>query len=236
MECETDRVMVALPAVRRGIGARARVAISVVLTAVLSGGCHQRTDGDRFRGAVEQVRSGRSDTIDAAAVAPQVADDDLAALGELHGLRNLVLDGTIVSDRGTAHLAALPDLEYLSLSDCRITDDGLTHLAALPKLRFLRLDGLLVTDAGLAAVGRLGGLRYLSLYRCRMTDAGLAHLRGLRELAVLSLDKTFVTAVGVRDLVPHLPRLRYLSLWETKVPAHEAAALSELRAELRVNR
>jgi hypothetical protein len=107
----------------------------------------------------------------------------LSCEDELHTARRATLFNDEVTDADLAHLAAMPELEYLYLRAQGITDRGMPHLRGLTRLRFL-------------------GLRYN-----RVTDAGLAQLHDLHDLEELELLETHVTAEGVARLQRALPGL-----------------------------
>ena len=71
-----------------------------------------------------------------------------AAVGRLHHLTRLSLDGTGVTDAGLGHLRGLSHLEYLNLYDTAITDAGLQGLSGLSNLRSLYLWQTGATTAG----------------------------------------------------------------------------------------
>ena len=55
------------------------------------------------------------------------------------GLDLLLLDGTLISDAGLAHLKGLTNLRHLSASRTHVTDPGMKELKqALPKLEVRR--------------------------------------------------------------------------------------------------
>jgi predicted negative regulator of RcsB-dependent stress response len=82
-----------------------------------------------------------------------------------------------VTDDDVAHLAQLPRLKHLNLTDTQVTDAGLKHLAGLKDLSGLTLDNTQVTDAGLVHLAGLKGLRHLNVYRTLVTDAGALELQ-----------------------------------------------------------
>jgi hypothetical protein len=168
------------------------------------------------------------------------ADDVLAALEPLHGLKQLELKGTQatdeglmhlrgltglerlylrgvteVTDAGAVHLAGLKRLEFLHLTRSRMTDAGLAYLRGLTRLRFLTLQDGHFSDAGLAHLAGLKELRrlYLGFGDGRITDAGLAHLTSLTALEVLDLQESVVTDEGLMQLAA-LPRLQQLWISE----------------------
>jgi hypothetical protein len=78
------------------------------------------------------------------------ADDGLAHVKGLTGLKSLLLSGTQVTDAGLAHLKGLTGLETLRLMNTQVTDTGLEHLKRLTKLKQLELSSTRVTDSGVA--------------------------------------------------------------------------------------
>lgn len=115
-----------------------------------------------------------------------VTDADLAALADdLPRLTRLDIEHAAnVTDAGLAHLAALHDLDGLTLDCPQITDAGLAHLEGLHRLDnvFLRSDH--ITDAGLVHLRPLKNLRVLRL-ECSITDAGMEDLTALTKLTKL---------------------------------------------------
>jgi hypothetical protein len=85
---------------------------------------------------------------------------DIAAMGQLAGLRQLATSHHGVTNAGLKSLTGLKRLEELFIGGEDLTDDGLAYLAELPRLSRLTLSG-------------------------RFTDAGLAHLQKLPNLGML---------------------------------------------------
>jgi hypothetical protein len=206
----------------------------LLVVLVMGSGCGRPSDEDRFRLLAARVRDGVSDTIDGART-PKIRDQTLQAIVGLGGLRHLVLDGCPITDAGLVHVAEVPELESLSLSETRITDQGLAVLTGLPQLRFLRLDRVGVTDRGLEWVGKIRSLRTVSLWQARITGNGLKHLSELPELCILSLDETPIDD-GDLAALHRAPRLGYLSVWKTRVSARAGRELETALPNLHVNR
>ena len=87
------------------------------------------------------------------------------------------------SDADLAHVGNLCRLEDLLLIDSSVTDSGLAHLRRSTTLRSLFLAGTRISDSGLAHLKGLTRLEVLSLMDSAVTDAGLAHLNGLTLLS-----------------------------------------------------
>jgi hypothetical protein len=138
----------------------------------------------------------------------RAADKDLAHLGALRGLRELILDCPGVSNAGLARLKGLTGLRELRLYGDQFTDRGLVSLEGLTGLPILVLMSEQITDAGLAHLKALAGLEKLELASPKVTDSGLAHLKGLRKLKKLRLGiRSKVTPEGIKRLRQSLPNL-----------------------------
>jgi hypothetical protein len=141
---------------------------------------------------------------------------DLAAftcIAHVPSLRKLTLCGGRFSDADLEPLAALVNLEELSLSECnRLDGTFCNELIGLPRLRDLSFgeeDGH-VTDEGLASIAKLSYLDDLSVTG-QFTDAGLRHLVALQRLSSLFVQSENVTAESV-SVVARLPKLNSLHL------------------------
>jgi hypothetical protein len=116
----------------------------------------------------------------------RVGDTEIAAFGDLLGLRVLHLGGTDVSDDALATLHRFVLLEELAIGDTRIRDGG-ADLAAWPHLRTLSLLGLGIGDPALVLIARRPSLAALDLSSTTVTDPGpLAALPRLRTLGLVA--------------------------------------------------
>lgn len=88
----------------------------------------------------------------------------------------------------------------------------------------LNLNGMPVTDADLATVGQLGELRKLNLGFTQISGKGLQQLQSLKELRHLTLSGT-AAAKEVETLLPKLPKLNRLVLWQTSLNPAQLTAL-----------
>lgn len=152
-----------------------------------------------------RVRAGNGDD------APLVIEtrnwtDALAALADHPGA---VLDGGgQVTDRVLEQISQFESLEQLHLGNCKaLTDDGIAHLARLPRLRVLDLSQTGVTDRGLAVLRELKQLERLQLVFTRVSDAGLANLTHCDALERLELLWTNTGDGAIRALAGK-PRFR----------------------------
>lgn len=122
-----------------------------------------------------------------------LTDADMAYIGQLSELKNLVLSGTSITDAGLVHLKGLTHLAYLELDGTQLTDAGLNSLSTLPRLAFLHLRNTKVTDAGLAHLENVKTLAFLSLDGTAVTDTGLVNLQNLPVLLHVGLGDTHIT-------------------------------------------
>lgn len=138
-----------------------------------------------------------------------VTDKDLGRLKRLTNLEELSLwDATEVTAEGLAHLEHIHRLKYLIVVNSRVTDDGLRALAGLPRLEFLCLAGNPISDAGLVHLKGLKNLRSLNLISCRLTDDGLEELKGMSNLESLWVSGTAVTESGKKAFKAAMPNLK----------------------------
>jgi hypothetical protein len=163
------------------------------------------------------------------------ADDDLAQMSRLSGIKTLTLDRTLITDMGLAHLKKLTDLRYLRLDDANVTDAGLVHLGELTTLESLELCNTKVTDTGLVHLEGLTKLVSLELGSTKVTDAGLVHLEGLSSLRALELANTHVTDAGLTHL-KGLTKLEWLGLRMTRATDAGVATLNEALPGLKIDK
>jgi hypothetical protein len=91
------------------------------------------------------ARNRKSSKYDAQWLGPEVDDTGLGFLAAMPELEVLSVDGTGLTDAGLLHLLKLKKLTTLDLSYTQITDKGLDRLKELPELRILHLQGTTVT-------------------------------------------------------------------------------------------
>lgn len=137
-----------------------------------------------------------------------VRDDELAALADAPGLRELSLADTRLTDAALKHLDRLLQLTRLNLSRTGVTSSGLTSIARLTHLSELDLSKTQVTDQGLARLAGLPNLQRLNLSDTALNDVGLDQLRAIASLTELKLNGTSMTDAGHTALVAALPDAR----------------------------
>jgi hypothetical protein len=141
----------------------------------------------------------------------QASDDALRHVARLRRLEEFFLwDGYDVTDRGAAHLAKLPRLRYVHLSNARLTDASLALFGRMPRLEGLCLQFNCFSDAGLKELTQLDRLE--SLWVCgsaaegsAISDEGLQALESLPRLEELGVQHTEVTSAGLERFHQALP-------------------------------
>ncbi|NLX57142.1 MAG: hypothetical protein GXY58_18705 [Planctomycetaceae bacterium] len=157
------------------------------------------------------------------------SDYALALASHLPGLRTVVLVATPhshLTDDGLASLAALPNLELLSICGNRITDAALVHVARMYQLRALVLS-CHITDSGLPALAELTNLEYLDLTQSQVTDAGAIQLLQFAKLRTLILNGTQITNDSLATLA-ELKTLEDLYLGNTLIDDGAVASLKQM--------
>lgn len=143
-------------------------------------------------------------------------DKDLSRLYVLKRLRWLYLDGTSITDVGTAGLKCFAQLERLDLSSTKITDDGLGTIGNLPRLEILDVSGTAITDRGIENIRRIKTLFDFFANQTRITDSGLERLSGMPTLASIWLADTQITDTGIQQFKP-VSDFRYFMLDGTQI-------------------
>ena len=178
-------------------------------------------------------------------------DDAMAQIGEMPGLRMLMAQGTVATDKGFAALsrsktiehiwgrecpnltgsgfaalAAMPSLKGLAVSCKNVDDKALSTLPAFPALRALMpMD---VPDEGFRHVGRCAHLEDLWCMYCRETgDAATEHISGL-SLKTYYAGQTQITDKSL-EILGRMTSLEDIRLWACRgVTDSGIAALAEL--------
>ena len=118
--------------------------------------------------------------------------DELIAVMRERRITALDANG-LMTDAVLARIATLDHVTTLSLGGSReLTDDGLLHLARMPQLEYLNLSeypGGKLTDRGLEVLRHLPNLRNFEMtWQAGITDAGVANLRSLRPAGACQPD------------------------------------------------
>jgi hypothetical protein len=138
----------------------------------------------------------------------QMTDAALERLSRLGHVTRLNLDGSKrLTDAGLRHLAGMPQLRELDLSDYpggTITDHGLEAMRHLTELRHFKMcwQGA-VSDAGVAHLGRCDHLERVTLLGTPTGDGALRALAGKPGLRSLKTGRQ-VTDAGLQ-LLRHFP-------------------------------
>jgi len=138
--------------------------------------------------------------------------DQLIAVMKEHRITALDAGG-LMTDDVLARIAALDHVTSLSLGGSRqLTDEGLLHLARMPQLERLDLTeypGGRLTDRGLEVLRHLPNLRHFDMmWQGGITDKGVDNLRFCDRLEVVSLMGSPTGDGAIRALAgkPHLRR------------------------------
>jgi hypothetical protein len=139
--------------------------------------------------------------------------DMIAAVMSEQGITALDASG-FMADDALNRIAGLEHVTTLRLGGSRqLSDDGLLHLARMPQLEHLDLSeypGGKLTDRGLEVLRHLPNLRSFTMtWQKGITDAGVANLRNCEKLEQVNLMGT-PTGDGTIDALRGKPLLRRL--------------------------
>ena len=137
--------------------------------------------------------------------------DELIGVIKERRIRRVHANG-MMTDRVLARIADCDHVVALSLDGSReLTDDGLLHLARMPQLEELVLSeypGGKLTDRGLEVLRHLPNLRRFEMtWQAGITDAGIANLRHCDQLESVDLMGS-PTGDGAIEALQGKPRLR----------------------------
>ena len=143
-----------------------------------------------------------------------LSDADLVSLEPLSRLRDLLISGQNVTDRGLASIGKLKQLESLHLG-CPVTPSGLNQLNGLSNLNYLKVSprgNSGVRDSGDELMLDLSGLKKMkdmNLSGLPLQDSDLAFLKCLPLLENLMIQPDSLTGAALRHLraLPELNRL-----------------------------
>ena len=140
--------------------------------------------------------------------------DELLAAIEEHGIASVEAHGTMKDDV-LARISRLNQITGLSIGGSReLSDDGLLHLANMPQLEVLNLSeypGGKLTDRGLEVLRHLPNLRRFEMtWQAGISDAGIGNLRFCDRLEHVDLMGS-PTGDGAIEALQGKPQLRYFS-------------------------
>lgn len=157
---------------------------------------------------------------------------------------DLALTG--VGDDIVAHVAKLPYVQQLDLTNATVTNDGLKPLTELENLRVLNLWNTMIDDQALETISEIESLSNLRLRKCDgkgdeegevadddadkpkgITDDGLAFLVDMPRLQELDLRYTNITDDGMEH-VGKIKALKDLKLQGNHVTSKGLAHISKL--------
>jgi Leucine-rich repeat (LRR) protein len=179
-----------------------------------------------------------------------------SAAKQFKELRELVVDGSDVTDAGLAHLRNMPNLEAISTMSCffvkgecfpilvklpnlqRLSFRGhplnassFKYLPSFPKLTFLNLRATRMNTAEIKDVAQCSQLTELDLDENKTVDDNcLAALSPLKHLRSLRVGGTSVTDRGIVFLL-RFPMLKSLDLDKTSITLKGLAALKPLKLD-----
>jgi hypothetical protein len=167
----------------------------------------RRLSGDEWDQLLAEMKDRRITAFDAGGL---VTDAVLSRVADLDHVTSLTLGGSReLSDDGLLHLARMPQLQHLDLSEHpggKLTDRGLDVLRHLPNLRTFEMTWQRgITDAGVANLKACDQLEFVNLMGSPTGDGAIAALQGKQRLRRFSTGK-LVTDAGLR-LLRNFPML-----------------------------
>ncbi len=182
-----------------------------------------------FEQALADVMSGKTARL---LVETPVGSSELTQINQASNLRELLLDGGIVSDQdlierlsslslihlrlrhspitdlGLKHIVdTQPELKILNLPHAKVTAKGLESLPVLSKLTHLRIGGRTIDDLAIQSISHSNSLESLHLIGPSLTDESLEFLANMKELSSLYIDDCPLSDTAWEKLFRKRPRM-----------------------------
>lgn len=159
---------------------------------------------------VAQFKGLRPDQISDGSLAQLASSPDAAA-----AITEIDMTGSQVSGTGLGYLAAMPNLQSVSVSGPKISADALASLGKAQSLRSVNLANSIADDRVVSELSRIPHLQTLNLNGTPVTSGSATGLGSMRELTDLSLFGTSVDdqIAGALAVMP----LRSLNLAKTRI-------------------
>lgn len=128
-------------------------------------------------------------------------------------LKELVLEGTPLSDKGIPYILKLKKLKSLSIGDTEVTDEGLRLLSSSRTLKDINITlGRCITNDGIKYLGEMKQLKMISFPNSKaLTGDCFPYLSNLRKLIHINAKGIPSTPENISAL-ENLPRLWMLVL------------------------
>lgn len=156
-----------------------------------------------------------------------LSDPAIPFVRRISRLKGIDLDGSEVTDKGLSQLGAMPELQYLSAGNGFITGRCLHDLIGCRKLRGLRMSGAEVNNESLRYLQSFPSLTHLGLTNMNMSLSGLEQVGKCRAISSLDIDYNHQIDDKALPLLLKLPKLRTLSVKETKISLTALEALAK---------
>ncbi|HET6249097.1 MAG TPA: hypothetical protein VFE47_15485 [Tepidisphaeraceae bacterium] len=165
---------------------------------------------------------------------PAISGEGIAFLRNMHSLRSLSLQTDNVENaqaNGLGSLAALAELQDISLAGWNLRDKDIAELKVFLSLTSVRIKGRHIDDDGFANLIPLKKLRLIDVSHSGVSDQSMTLLRSFPDLIDLDVSSTHITDNAMPPICM-LKNLRSLSLAYTRVHdtnINQIAAMKELR-------
>lgn len=156
-----------------------------------------------------------------------ITDDALLAVKDSASLKNLHLEGTVVSDAGIKSLGTLPKLWALQLNQTRVTEACLPFVVSQPDLRGLNIGSIPSSPTATDAILASDRWQTVSLHESWIQPDNINRLAALTEFNFLGIYGDLpVPRLRLLSTLPHLTTLKLMG--HPQWSAEHSASLSVL--------
>ena len=151
----------------------------------------------------------------------------LAASKTAGNLENLTLNRSRLSSASLGQLSQFFNLVYLEMNHAKVTDEGMQHLEKLQHLKHLGLEGNAITGKAIRQISKLLVSTLYLGHNPSMDDEAVIPLGDMNSLRVLGIEHTNLTDVGLARLVKN-KNLTRLNLLGTRVTNNSMPLVAQL--------
>ena len=146
-----------------------------------------------------------------------VTSKGLSVLRTLTALTSLTMSGALLNSDAIDHLAAVPKLSVLSITN-KTSGSDLSLLVRLVQLESLDFTNTDLSDAELVSLPQFSSLKTMKINQAAITDTSVERLARQTSLVNLELHETAMTAAGIARLQRLAPKLNIVAEIRASAP------------------
>jgi hypothetical protein len=143
--------------------------------------------------------------------------DAVKAIAHFHGLTELILDRSDVTDDALASIKDMTKLQILNAFATSLSGKCFKEFANLKNLRYMDFQGSGILDKNIKYLANMPNLKYLNFAHCNISDAGIAGIASNKDLEFLDIGENPKITDASIETIKGLPHLRNLIIFQTSI-------------------